>query len=180
VTQPREIDDVIAAQIRQYRLLKGWSVKRLAEECERLGAAQLTSSSLGNIERGQDPEAKRARRRVGVAELLVLATALDVPPVALMVPFDGSQVAITPQLSMSSMDAVTWFEGKWQPGHTLPLVAFVRAAAPINMYSRIANFLWLAVHQERSADQARRAGEDAAAETAIQERATVGRHHDNP
>lgn len=80
---PAEMDHVIAAAIRKHRRARGLSVRQLADECERLGAPQLTVSSLGNIERGQDPDAKRSPRRVGVAELAVLAAALHVAPIAL-------------------------------------------------------------------------------------------------
>lgn len=72
------LSDAIASQIRRYRLAKNWSVRQLAEECARLGAPQLTASSLTNIERGQDENAKRPGRRVLVEELDVIQRALAV------------------------------------------------------------------------------------------------------
>jgi transcriptional regulator with XRE-family HTH domain len=167
VTQPREIDDVIATQIRQYRLLKGWSVKRLAEECERLGASQLTSSSLGNIERGQDPEAKRPRRRVGVAELAVLASALDVPPLALIVPTDDTRVEITDHLSMTPLQAIDWFTGLRPPGRR-PTVGYQRAAAPVRLYAAASQLTEQATDLDRAADRAGRAGDDEARSRALE------------
>lgn len=80
------VSGVIASQIRAYRMRKGWSVRQLAEVCEKLGAAQLTAASLANIERGQDPNAKRSSRRVLADELFVLARALDVSPNMLVFP----------------------------------------------------------------------------------------------
>lgn len=104
------IGDVIAAQVRKYRLLKNWSVKRLAEECARLGAPQLTAPSLSNIERGQDVSAKRTRRRVLVEELAVLARALDVPPLLLVFPIgQGELVEVLPGTAVPGWAAAKWW-----------------------------------------------------------------------
>jgi transcriptional regulator with XRE-family HTH domain len=86
MTEPRAVGDVVAERIRRYRRERGMSVRQLADECERLGAPQLTQASLANIERGQSEDAKRKRRDVTVEELLVLGYALAVPPLLLVVP----------------------------------------------------------------------------------------------
>jgi transcriptional regulator with XRE-family HTH domain len=89
VTQgPLVVGDAIAEQVRKYRLQRGWSVRQLAEECAKHGAPQLTTASLGNIERGQDANAKRGRREVTAEELLILAVVLRTPPVLLLCPID--------------------------------------------------------------------------------------------
>lgn len=159
MTDSHPIDDVIAAQVRRYRLLKGWSVKRLAEECDQLGAPQLTVSSLGNIERGQDPEAKRSPRRVGAAELAVLAAALDVPPLALFVPLDGGRLDVTAKLTMTAMQAVDWFTAL-RPPTGMPTVGYQRAAGPLRLYAAASQYEAQAAELERAADRARQADDD--------------------
>jgi transcriptional regulator with XRE-family HTH domain len=166
MTQPQAIDDVIAAQVRQYRLMKGWSVRQLADECTALGAPQLTVASLGNIERGQDPDAKRPRRRVGVAELAVLASALDVPPLALIVPTDDSRVEVTDHLSMTPLQAIDWFTGMRPPGRR-PTVGYQRAAAPLRLYAAASQLTEQATDLDRAADRAGRAGDDEARSRAL-------------
>ena len=49
----------------------------MATECAKAGAPQLTTASLGNIERGQDPSAKRKAREVTAAELFLFADLFD-------------------------------------------------------------------------------------------------------
>lgn len=159
MTQLQALDDVIAEQVRQYRLMKGWSVRQLADACAALGAPQLTTASLGNIERGQDPDAKRPPRRVGAAELAVLATALDVPPLALMVPANGSRLQITSELAMTPMEAVDWFTATRPPAR-LPTVGFQRAAAPLRLYATVSELREQVQNLERAADRARRAGDE--------------------
>jgi transcriptional regulator with XRE-family HTH domain len=102
---------VIAARVRKYRLIRDWSVRRLAEECAKRGAAQLTAASLGNIERGVDPDAKRKRREVTVEELLILAYVLDVPPVALLLPIESSKVEPVPGVQVETIIAMKWIDG---------------------------------------------------------------------
>lgn len=138
MTEFQGMGDTIASQIRRYRLLKNWSVKRLAEECERLGAPQLTASSLANIERGQAPEAKRAARRVLVEELAVLARALDVPPLLLIFPI-GQQafIEVLPGTGVDTWLAAKWWAGEdpW-PSRSLSerSQAWFTSAAPIAYY----------------------------------------------
>lgn len=110
MTEPVAVGDALSSQIRRYRLAKNWSVKRLALECERLGMPGLTESSLGNIERGQKENAKRGTRRVLVEELIVLAKALEVPPILLIFPVDKAPtIEVTPGRTMSTWDALRWF-----------------------------------------------------------------------
>lgn len=135
MTEPRGMGDVIASQVRKYRLLKNWSVKRLAEECERLGAPQLTAASLANIERGQDETAKRAGRRVLVEELTVLARALQVPPIMLLFPLGLEQTTKPlPKDEQSTWAAVQWFMGAAAYPDDPDLAAWRQAAAPLDLY----------------------------------------------
>lgn len=80
------IGDSVAEQVRRHRLLAGLTVRQLAQECARLGAPELTPASLTNIERPHGDGAQRGRRKVTAAEIVILAEALQVSPVALLKP----------------------------------------------------------------------------------------------
>lgn len=110
---PPTVAEVIAQRVRKFRAQRGWSVRQLAEECAKAGAPQLTIASLGNIERGQDPEAKRKRRDVTVEELLVLGYVLNVPPVLLMLPYgELDEVSILPSVRAHPIAALDWINGR--------------------------------------------------------------------
>jgi transcriptional regulator with XRE-family HTH domain len=83
-----EVSDRVARRVRALRQQRGWSVRQLADECAKHDAPQLTVASLGNIERGQDADAKRRAREVTVDELYALAAVFGVAPDALAGP-DG-------------------------------------------------------------------------------------------
>lgn len=112
VTQPPTVGAVIAQRVRKYRLLRDWSFRRLAEECAKHGAPQLTAASLANIERGQDSGAKRKRRDVTAEELLVLGYVLDVPPVNLMLPMgEEDETPVLPDIRLHPFVAYQWITG---------------------------------------------------------------------
>lgn len=108
---PPTVTQAVAAQIRAYRLRRGWSVRQLAEECAKQGAPQLTQASLENIERGQDPNAKRKPRGVTVDELLVLALALNARPADLLFDGDAARVQVTPRVTVHPFLAWSWLVG---------------------------------------------------------------------
>ncbi|MFH8285492.1 helix-turn-helix domain-containing protein [Streptomyces antibioticus] len=119
---------VVAEQVRRYRQARGWSVRRLAEECARVGAARLTQSSLANIERGQRPEAERRPREVTVDELMALSAALGVPLTGLLLPFseehtdgridtDADHVAVTPAYVVDWYTYTSWLTGRTLLSH---------------------------------------------------------------
>lgn len=85
----RQVGDVVAERVRRYRTEMGWSVRQLAEECQRLGAPRLTGASIGNIER--TTHSQRKRREVTVDEVFVLAYALGMPPLLLMIPLGENE-----------------------------------------------------------------------------------------
>lgn len=67
----------VIARLRAARRTRGWSTQRLAEQCAELGMAELDRSRIASIETGR-------RHRLGVDELLIMATALDLSPGALL------------------------------------------------------------------------------------------------
>jgi transcriptional regulator with XRE-family HTH domain len=74
--------DTVARRVQELRQRRGWSVARLAEECARTGAPELTESVLTNMLTRRRRGASRPRD-VTIDEVVALARALDVPPVGL-------------------------------------------------------------------------------------------------
>lgn len=123
----------IAREVRRHRLARGMSAQQLSDACGGLGAA-IPRTVISNIENGR-------RTNVSVAEVLVLARALDVPPIALVVPvgYEG-EVEILPDRSADTLSAVDWISGKrlppgqrddaWPPG------AGIVENWPVYLYSR--------------------------------------------
>ena len=80
------------------------SAQQLADETERLGYP-ISRSQIANYESGR-------KQGLDVAELLVLAAALEVPPVALL--FGGhpdQDVEMLPGQSAPTFHAIAWFSG---------------------------------------------------------------------
>jgi tetratricopeptide (TPR) repeat protein/transcriptional regulator with XRE-family HTH domain len=67
----------IADNIRDLRVQRRWSARRLAEECARVGATSLTRGTIAKIESG-------VRKHVTADELAVLSRVLGVSPSALL------------------------------------------------------------------------------------------------
>jgi transcriptional regulator with XRE-family HTH domain len=83
--------------------------QQLADDTERLGYP-ITRSQIANYECGR-------KQSLDVAELLVLAAALGVPPVALLFPnLPDGDVEVLPGQVMSSADAMRWFTGENDSG----------------------------------------------------------------
>ncbi len=111
------VSDVLAARVKLFRDRRGWSAARLAEECARCGAPDLTAAAIANIETGRrDKDTGRRRRMVTVDEWLVLAYALAVPPVLLLVPLrDANRTPITPTVAVPPALALSWIRGDRPP-----------------------------------------------------------------
>lgn len=94
----------VAAQVRRYRQQRKLSVQKLSDRCEELGMG-IPRPVLTNLETGR-------RESVTLAELLVLAAALDVPPVLLVAPLGYQETTeILPGREMPTFDAVLWQSG---------------------------------------------------------------------
>lgn len=80
------------------------SAQRLSEACGELGLS-IPRSVLANLESGR-------RETVSVAELLVLAAALEVPPLQLLFPVGyAEEVEPLPGVKVTPYDAVLWGRG---------------------------------------------------------------------
>ena len=95
----------IAIQVRRYRKERKLSARQLADRCAAIGFG-IPRTVLADLENGR-------RQSLGVAELLVLARALDVSPVDLVFPVGyGEQVRCSPGERVPVIDAVDWWAGR--------------------------------------------------------------------
>jgi transcriptional regulator with XRE-family HTH domain len=69
----------IATEIRRRRKARKWSAQRLSDECAALGL-EITRTAISDLENGR-------RRFITVAELLIIAQALEIGPAALLPDF---------------------------------------------------------------------------------------------
>lgn len=102
---PDRLTRTIAGEIRRYRTERGLSGQDLADKCALLGMP-IHRSVLANLENGRRPS-------VSVAELLVLAAALEVPPLLLVLPVGRQQsIEILPGLTIDTWEAARWWEAR--------------------------------------------------------------------
>ncbi|MBO0917504.1 helix-turn-helix domain-containing protein [Streptomyces laculatispora] len=95
----------IAAEVRRHRQAQGLSAQQLSDRCAAIGMP-IQRSVLANLESGR-------RTTVTVAEVLVLAHALGVPPGVLMFPVGHeSQSESLPGGYMEPYAAVEWISGR--------------------------------------------------------------------
>lgn len=96
--------DIAGRRIREIRQRYGWTAKELADRCAELGAPRITATVVTNLE-----TRRRATREITLDEVLILARALEVPPLQLMVPLDaGEALEVAPGTELDGMEAVHW------------------------------------------------------------------------
>ncbi|MFJ7281078.1 helix-turn-helix domain-containing protein [Kitasatospora sp. NPDC098663] len=92
------------AAIRSRRKSLGLSADALGKRCADLGVA-INRQVISRMEAGQ--------RELSQGEVLVLARALEMPPVALIVPLDQEPtVHATPTLELPTAEALVWVTGE--------------------------------------------------------------------
>ncbi|MDT0382411.1 helix-turn-helix transcriptional regulator [Streptomyces sp. DSM 42041] len=102
---PSRLGQAVAAEVRRHRQAQGLSAQQLADRCAALGLP-LGRSVLANFESGRRPT-------VSVPELLVLAKALGVPPIALLYPVGHEdRVEALPDRAAPTWEALRWFTGE--------------------------------------------------------------------
>ncbi|MGW2847892.1 helix-turn-helix domain-containing protein [Streptomyces sp. NPDC001108] len=118
----------VADAVRHYRKERGLSAQALADACAKLGYA-VPRTSIANLENGR-------RSGVEIAELLVLAKALQIPPIALMLPVGMSgSVEVVPGEELPIWDAIAWITGETllgsepQPGTVAEIIYELRIHA---------------------------------------------------
>lgn len=98
------ITQVVAGEVRRYRKVRGLSAQQLAGQCAKLGV-DISRATITDLENGR-------RAAVSVAELMVLAAALDVAPVLLVAPLGRQPKSeILPGRELPTGDAVLWLSG---------------------------------------------------------------------
>jgi hypothetical protein len=103
------VAQLVAREVRRHRRMRRprMSMQQLADRTAELGVP-IPQSVLANLESGR-------RETVSVAEVLVLAAALDVAPIDLICPvgFD-KQIEMLPGRAMDPLPARRWFTGAWK------------------------------------------------------------------
>ncbi|MFC5951288.1 helix-turn-helix domain-containing protein [Pseudonocardia lutea] len=100
----KELVRCIADEVRRYRNKRRMSAQQLADRCRDLGY-DIPRSVLANLE-------SYRRKSVSLAELLVLAEALEVPPVLLISRFGQvDSVEILPDRNVHPWHVVEWISG---------------------------------------------------------------------
>jgi transcriptional regulator with XRE-family HTH domain len=104
--------DFVAQRVREIRQSRGWTAKDLAERCAEVGVPEITAAVIANIETGRRDADGRRRRDVTIDEALALAYALEVPPVFLLIPLNGSErLHVTSKVEMDAPSAAAWVNG---------------------------------------------------------------------
>ncbi|MGV2914513.1 helix-turn-helix domain-containing protein [Streptomyces alfalfae] len=102
---PARVSQTIARELRRHRTARGMSAQQLADACARLGHPGLQRTVISNLENGR-------RGAVSVADVLVLAAALEVAPVELVFPAGyAAEVEYLPGQTVTPLEAVDWFAG---------------------------------------------------------------------
>ncbi|MFJ3713429.1 helix-turn-helix domain-containing protein [Streptomyces sp. NPDC090053] len=96
----------IARRLRDSRKAAGLTMAEVAQGCADRGLPEFTEHSMKNLESGR-------KTSITVAEVVVLADVLGVPPVTLLFPLGFSAtVEVLPGREVSTWDAVSWFTGE--------------------------------------------------------------------
>src|SRR5689334_16232639 len=94
----------VAKNLRRCRKAKRWSARELSETCDILGLP-IPRTTISDLENGR-------RLFLDVAELLILARALEVSPAALVFPHDEDErVWVSPADPRPSAEAAQWWSG---------------------------------------------------------------------
>ncbi|WP_435178881.1 helix-turn-helix domain-containing protein [Actinacidiphila sp. bgisy145] len=103
---PAALTARIAHGLREARKAAGLTMGDVARGCAERGLAEITEHSLKNLETGR-------KSSLAIADFLVLADVLGVPPVTLLFPLGTSAaVEVLPGRQVSTWDALAWFTGE--------------------------------------------------------------------
>ncbi|WP_149829045.1 helix-turn-helix domain-containing protein [Streptomyces tailanensis] len=95
----------VAEQIRRHRKAAGLTVAETADACTARGLP-VPKTTITNLETGR-------RSSVDLAEFLVLADVLGVPPITLLFPLDTAPtVDVLPGQPVSTWNGLAWFTGE--------------------------------------------------------------------
>ncbi|MBV9022309.1 MAG: helix-turn-helix domain-containing protein [Streptomycetaceae bacterium] len=95
----------VAREMREARKAAGLTMAEVAQGCLDRGL-ELTEPTIKNLETGR-------RSSITLADFVVLADVLGVPPVSLLFPLGkAATVEVLPRQEVSTWDALTWFTGE--------------------------------------------------------------------
>ncbi|GHB20374.1 transcriptional regulator [Streptomyces chryseus] len=96
----------VAAEVRRRRRELGWSAQDLADKCEEMGHP-IPRNVIANME-------SRRRSNLPLVDVMVLAQALNTPPICLIYPVGYVDVVqrLPLQDSTSPLNALRWFTGE--------------------------------------------------------------------
>ena len=108
----------IGIRIAHYRRMNGVSTDDLADAT----SGAVSRAVIANIESGRKAD-------VSVVQLLALAAALGVPPVALLLPLEEPEALVTvrPNDDRRAIDTLDWISGTSSEGHQTPAGKNARA-----------------------------------------------------
>ncbi|MEV0446152.1 helix-turn-helix transcriptional regulator [Streptomyces spectabilis] len=112
---PTRLAHRIAGEVRRYRAMRGISAQQLSDLCSDVGM-DIPRAVISNLENGR-------RTSVTVAEVLVLAAALDVPPLLLVFPVGYQELCeVLPNRQRDTWGGLLWAAGdRDTPGGSLPI-----------------------------------------------------------
>ncbi len=100
----------VAEAVRRFREERGMSAQDVAAACAKLGYP-IARNVIANLENGR-------RSSVDVAEVLVLAKVLGVPPVVFLVPLgEVGEIELLPGSMYNTGEALQWVCGEQMPDH---------------------------------------------------------------
>ena len=102
---PASLTHAIAGQIKRHRTGQKLSTQQLSDACSKIGM-DIPRTLITDLEIGR-------RAHISVAELLVIARALDVPPLLLIFPVGTSTgTEVLPGQDRPAFRAAQWFSGE--------------------------------------------------------------------
>ncbi|MFG2370427.1 helix-turn-helix domain-containing protein [Streptomyces sp. NPDC048504] len=103
---PAALTARIAQGMREARRAAGLTMGEVAHGCADRGLTEITEQSMKNLESGR-------KASMTIADFVVLADVLGVPPVTLLFPLGTSAtVEVIPGREVSTWEALTWFTGE--------------------------------------------------------------------
>ncbi|MFJ6566460.1 helix-turn-helix domain-containing protein [Streptomyces sp. NPDC091292] len=121
---------VVARELRRHREARGMSAQQLADACTAAGLS-IQRSVIANFENGR-------RASVSVAEVLMFAHVLDVPPVSLICPIGYMhEVEVLPGVTTDPYRAATWVSGTSFMGEERGREERSYGASPKSLYGEL-------------------------------------------
>lgn len=107
----REMAERVGEAVATWRRTRGLTAQELADRCKALDAP-IHRTTITKIENG--------RPRFDLGELMILAAALNVPPIVLLYPGPdyGKAIDVLPSVQDREIDAVQWFSGVRDHGYS--------------------------------------------------------------